>query len=132
MNAMVAACDGNLALCVRKPSLRVIEGGLSQHAKATPTRINAMTLIVVIMVLLALVWYATDRHAEAKAQSILGTVDCETIVVGKGDTLWQIADTRHVEGCTTARVVRFIREVNALDTAMLHEGDLITVPQSVS
>jgi len=48
--------------------------------------------------------------------------------VDEHDTLWEIAALHPVDGLSTAETVAVIRRVNALETAVIHPGQVLRVP----
>ena len=135
MSQTVYACDGSLALSVEPCRLRLVEGGLSKHGSSSRTHrsnavhANLVYVVIALMAALAITWYATDCFARMHAERMLDETACETIIVGEGDTLWGIAESRQIDGCTTEQVVRHIRQINGLESSMLREGSSLRVPR---
>jgi hypothetical protein len=76
-----------------------------------------------LVLALGVVWGAASVAGEQP-----GTPEStRTVVVGYGDTLWDIADEAATDGDTGAMVER-IERLNALDSGMLVAGQQIRVP----
>ena len=76
-----------------------------------------------LVLALGVVWGAASVAGEQP-----GTPEpTRTVVVGYGDTLWDIADAAATDGDTGAMVER-IERLNALDSGMLVAGQKIRVP----
>lgn len=52
----------------------------------------------------------------------------ESVIISKGDTLWDIAEEYKAEGQKTERMIDTIREINGLKTANIRAGESIIVP----
>lgn len=76
-----------------------------------------------LVLALGVVWGAASVAGEKP-----GTPEpTRTVVVGYGDTLWDIADEAATDGDTGAMVER-IERLNALDSGMLVAGQKLRVP----
>lgn len=53
-----------------------------------------------------------------------------TVTVGESGTLWEIAAAHPIPGLATAETVALIRSANALDSGLVHAGQVLQVPAS--
>ena len=83
--------------------------------------------LIIMGVLLATV-IIRDLCASRRVSLATEAVSYEQIVVREGDTLWDIANTHAIDGCSTSDVVHLLRDVNDLDDGMLSVGEQILVP----
>jgi hypothetical protein len=100
-------------------------------AQPTQVRLTRRGRLVVflgalaVVLLLGVFWgagsVATDRPGQPEPTEI--------VLVGEGETLWDIAATVSTDGETGAMVER-IQRMNALDSGMLTAGQKIRVPAS--
>lgn len=151
------ACEGNLALSVTEPRLRVIEGGGRQGAsprrdsshqkvasvagQAKPSarqnpsarKRQAVCLMASLMLvtMIAVTWRVSDIVAQHRIDAALAQATFSTVTVMPGDSLWNIAERNPVEGCSTSDLVRCIRDVNEIDDACLQTGMRLSVPHSM-
>jgi hypothetical protein len=111
-----------------RPKFTVIEGGLRRRESRRSDVVAVAAMALVAFAVFAGAWLATNRVAEARVQSAFEATSYETVTVTSGDSLWSIAESHPVEGCSTQEVVRHIREENALESASLSVGTRLTVP----
>lgn len=137
-------CAGSLALDAPRPRLRVIEGGLSaapartarpqagacRAAHGARSRAQLAILAVAALAMVLATWRYVDGARSARVAAALAAARYEEVVVVQGDTLWSIAESHPVEGCSTAELVRGIREANGLTGAGLGAGTRLSVPVS--
>lgn len=129
-------CEGTAALRPQRPTLTLIEGGLSAREGRTPVTSSALlprqlaaflasgALVIALAVLAS--WLSDAAIASAMpAPSALAV---EEVVVMPGDTLWGIAEGRAVDGMTTSALVSWIEERNDLAGSTLAPGQRIVVP----
>lgn len=116
-----------------KPQFRVIEGGAACRSQATRfsarERLVYAVAAILLMCALAFTWLLSDLHTQHRVQEALSNVSYELIVVHPGDTIWDIAQSHPVEGCSTQELARHLRAINSLEDANLAVGMRISVPQ---
>ena len=85
-------------------------------------------LVVFTLALLVVLGLGTLLGARSVASEHPGTPEpTRVVMVGSGDTLWQIAAGLADDGDVRAMIDR-IEELNALDTAMVTAGQRLRVP----
>ena len=85
-------------------------------------------LVVFTLALLVVLGLGTLLGARSVASEHPGTPEpTRVVMVGSGDTLWQIAADLADDGDVRAMIDR-IEELNALDTAMVTAGQRLRVP----
>ena len=94
-------------------------GRRAPHA-FTPTEIAVLALIGVALCAAAV--------SPAIRGPRPGPASYASVTVDDRDTLWNIAADHPVDGLSTADTVAVIREVNGLDSAVIHPGQVLTVP----
>lgn len=122
--------DASYALAYDRPKFKVIEGGLNRHEARRCDVIGVVAMAVVALVVFTGAWLVTDRMTEARVQNAFGASSYETITVVNGDSLWSIAESHPVSGCTTQQVVSHIREENGLESSYLVAGAKLVVPSA--
>jgi Tfp pilus assembly protein FimV len=100
------------ALSVARPSVRLTRRG------------RLVVFGLALLAVLALGLLLTPGSSATKSAE-----PTETVMVGSGETLWQIADEVAAPGETSAMVQHLI-ELNDLDSAMLIAGQELRVPAS--
>lgn len=97
-----------------------------------PERLAWALIIASVLVALFVVWAAACRIAEINRGN---EYTYATVVIQKGDTLWDIAVQYGPKGWDPRTTVHHIAEVNQLSPqsyAKLQPGDRITVPISLN
>lgn len=85
-------------------------------------------LVVFTLALLVVLGLGTLLGARSVASEHAGTPEpTRVVMVGSGDTLWQIAADLADDGQVRAMIDR-IEELNALDSAMVSAGQRLRVP----
>ena len=90
------------------------------------TRRGRLTITLLVVALLALAMIATAASSEATDEPGQ-PVPTRTVVVGSGDTLWDIAADLAAPGGTQA-MVHEIERLNSLSSVSLDAGQRIEVP----
>ena len=114
----------------------VIEGGCNKSGKArraslfNSQNVALLSVSLILIFALAAMWRWSDRCAAARVEDAFSSISYETITVMPGDTIWQIAETHPVQGCTTYEVVRHIAEANELPKGPLSVGLSLVVPNA--
>lgn len=132
-NYQSTACVYNeMTAFVPSAGFRVIEGGLSASkrgfARSVKEQLVAGWAIALVLITLTVAWQISDATISRKTQLALSQARCETVVVHPGDTLWGLAQSHGTGSCDTREVVRYIREINGLDSACLEAGMELRVP----
>jgi len=130
----IARTNGSLALDNSGSALRVIEGGLrarqrQQHTAMAQAKVFCVALVMVLAV--GAFWRHIDIAAQKNREQHLSEASTEVITVMPGDSLWNIAATHPVSGCTTSQVARHIASANGLDSNLLTVGMQLEVPQTI-
>ena len=131
--ALARSYDLSVAPSTTKPQFRVIEGGASHASQAARftarERLVYGVAAVLLMCMLAFTWRLSDLRTQHRVQEALANVSYELIVVHPGDTIWDIAQSHPVEGCSTQELARHLRSINNLEDANLTVGMRLNVPQ---
>ncbi len=150
-------CEGSLALSNdERPRFRVIEGGLmssSARSKGAPAasasmraaspslelapsllrhrQLVIMLAATLVMIMVAGSWLLGDLRARSRVNDAMAQAARETVTVMPGDSLWHIAETHPVKGCTTSQLVSYITSANDLEGASLAVGTILTIPSGL-
>lgn len=127
-------------------TLEVIAGTAPQHVEqlqkprpdAAPSRTSLcapMSLVVARALFIASALPVSVCAIPLGVQAIsarLGAVATPSIQVDvePGDSLWSLAREYPIAGLSTNEVVNRIRELNDLDSSLLHPGEQLMVPQA--
>ena len=118
-----------------RPRLRVIEGGRSNrgsqsvHAKlSVRERFIAYAFVISAVCSLCGVWRLVDMRTQTRVAEALAAASSQDVIVHPGDTLWGLAESHPVPGCTTSEVVHAICATNHIEDACLSVGMTISVP----
>ena len=137
-------CDGSNALSPEYNGLILLEGGLStagcasapstsnrQHSRGPVSLLNVLFVfgVVASLVVASLV---RDSMILSAAVQALDQTSTETVIVASGDTVWGIAESHTVEGCTTSQVVDWIESHNDLDGGLINAGQELVVPAATN
>ena len=127
---------GTSAIKYRPSHFNVIEGG-KKASVASPERptpvvfgIQLKTVIVTAACVLAvaMISYFAQAYASQSRDAALSSTKLETIHVLEGESLWSIAESYPVSGCSTKDVANYIIEKNNLSDSMLQVGQSLNVP----
>lgn len=140
-NSMTYQTSGTAALAPRKNAFTVHEGTRSRQrgvrAEASKReqlsllqKLESVLIIGLVLAALGLTLHLGSLNAAARFQGLLDTVPSTTITVRSGDSLWELAEEHAPEGMSTDTAVRWIREKNNLDTALIVAGQVLMVPAS--
>ncbi|RVU98361.1 LysM peptidoglycan-binding domain-containing protein [Coriobacteriales bacterium OH1046] len=140
-NSIAYQANGTAALKARECAFAVYEGARIRQRRARPeaspqTRLSLFqkfeTALIIGLVLaaLGLVLRLGSLSAAARFQSQLDAMPSTSITVHSGDSLWELAEAHAPEGMGTDSAIRWIREKNGLDTALIHAGQVLVVPAS--
>lgn len=122
------------------PVFRVIEGGRRGHEAARSRSVHGAAHlgareallglfgVALVLVTLASAWRISDALVSARAHDAPAGCSSAAVTVLPGDSLWLIAERHPVSGCTTAELVRHIKEANHLSTSALSAGMVLDVP----
>lgn len=142
VNASCCACartEGSLALASSgSPRLVLIQGGAGHPSRdgrplptaSLPLRESLALVLCGLLVILALAVVSSlvsARAARASAAAI-SERDELLVMVGEGDTVWEIAEDHPVEGVTTQELVTWISARNGLSGEPLDLGQRLVVP----
>jgi len=95
-----------------------------RRQRALRTRFNLVLLAVCSLIVVVVALLAVRAFASTGADS----VECQQVVVEKGDTLWTIAQ-RHAAPTQDIRALVYqIRKLNRLESACIYPGQLLMVP----
>lgn len=140
--SMAYQTNGTAALVPRRNVFTVHEGARSCQRRRTYAKtstreqltlfqkLEAALVIGLMLVALGLVLHLRSLESAAQFQSLLDTVPSTTITVRSGDSLWELAEEHAPEGMGIDTAVRWIREKNRLDTALIVAGQDLVVPAS--
>ncbi|MDT9593678.1 LysM peptidoglycan-binding domain-containing protein [Nocardioides zeae] len=95
------------------------------HGSVRLTRRGRMVVVALGLGLMLLLGVLLTTTSAATDEAVPSTT--ETIRVGSGDTLWDIASERSGDA-GVQEVIDDIRALNAMDTAELQAGQLLVVP----
>jgi len=100
-----------------------------RRSAAAPTRLTRRGRLVVTTLFLVLAFALSVAYGSRSAASGEGGEPIPTtrVVVGEGDTLWEVA-AGVAEPGQTRSMMRRIMELNALSTATLQNGQVLDVP----
>lgn len=140
-HATLPAFDGTAALSAGPARLVLLEGGLGRAGRdaARPpraprtrplTRAQEVALVgCAALVVLALVLASSvaDTLLATGVSDRLSELPTSTVVVGRGDTLWEIAE-KSAPGEDARAVVAWIQEANGLEGGLLVPGQELVVP----
>lgn len=90
------------------------------------TRRGRLTLLVLLVGLAFALVNVFGNHSAATGEAG-EPVETRTVVVGDGDTLWEIAADVAEPG-ETREMIHYIQELNALPSVSLQRGQKIAVP----
>ena len=115
---------------VDQPVKRVRQHRRAQSAqKAVLYHQYALLLCTCVLALVvALAWIAVDHAHTAQVDEAFAHTTYQTATVMPGTTLWSLAESHPVEGCSTREVVAHIRAINHLESASLSVGMQLQVP----
>ena len=144
VNASCCACartEGSLALAPSGgPRLVLIQGGASHQARvdrplpaASLTLGESFALVLcglLVILSLAVVSSLVSARAERVSAAAISEREELVVVVGEGDTVWDIAEGHPVEGVTTRELVTWINARNGLSGEPLGLGQRLVVPGS--
>lgn len=85
-------------------------------------------LILVFGLVLSLVLGSMACARMSYMEQLFSSTDTQKVVVREGDSLWNLAESYAVEGISTKYLVEFIMDVNDLESAELHPGDVLYLP----
>ena len=94
----------------------------STHYSRSGLRALALGLLLVLLVGVML-WLLQPQAVNASGPS-----ETTTVVVGPGDTLWEIADQLAPDGADLRLVVRELVAVNQLESKVLRPGQVLAFP----
>ena len=86
-----------------------------------------LALMVTLLIVSMVVWTATALHSEASGDA--GTV-AVTVVVGTGETIWDIAAEYLPAGENTHGYVARVLRYNDIDAASVAPGTVLQLPRS--
>jgi hypothetical protein len=86
-----------------------------------------LALVVTLIIVSMAVWTATALHSEASSDA--GGV-AATVVVGTGETVWDIAASYVPEGETAHGYVARVLRYNDIDAAAVVPGTVLQLPRS--
>ena len=137
-SAALPAIDGTAALAARPRRLVLIEGGRGQGLapRARSASAGSLSLLqsarflacgafVILAVLIACL--IADPLAVARANAAIDELPVESVVVGTGDSLWNIAE-RSGADAPTSDVVSWIQERNGIEGGLIVPGQTLVVP----
>ena len=128
------AFDTDQATAAHHEPFKVIMGGkVAQNssrceAPVLQHQLAVFTALLALVVVLAGVCHLSDCMAAARVADALDGCVQTTVTVMPGDSLWHIAETHAVKGCSTAELVRHIEDTNHLESAQLSVGMQLQVP----
>lgn len=142
VNASSCACartEGSLALASSgRPRLVLIQGGAGRPAREdrpprttslTPGESLALVLCGLLVILaLAVVSSLVSARAAHTSAAAISERDELVVMVGEGDTVWDIAEDHPVKGVTTQELVTWISARNGLSGDPLALGQRLVVP----
>lgn len=110
-----------------KPSRRAVPEHMVAHRRSLSPAVATVLIVALLVSVVAIGFTSVLGRAQAHSEAVAG-IHTETIEVVSGDSLWNIAAERPVEGLTTQETVDFIRDANGLDVSMLTAGMELEVP----
>lgn len=138
---MTFSTEGSSALAPEPmPKLVLIEGGKRtvpegvsrQCGSPVRSRGNASAIAYLIAGLLAIlvaaIFASVSSTAYSESWSILAGVGSEIVDVRSGDSLWSIASSHSVDGCSTDAVIQWIKANNHLSNSNISAGQQLIVP----
>ena len=142
VNASCCDCartEGSLALASSgSPRLVLIQGGAGRTDRAgrplptgpLPLRESLALVLCGLLVILSLAAVSSLVSAQAARASAAAISERDELVVmvGEGDTVWEIAEDHPVEGVTTQELVTWISARNGLSGEPLGLGQRLVVP----
>lgn len=78
-------------------------------------------MVLTVFVIQPRIFGAAARHSDA------GYVQ---VIVGPGDTVWDLARDHGPDGVDLRRIIYAIKEANELDTFVIHPGQTLNIPAS--
>jgi hypothetical protein len=106
------------------------DGIVNARQKARSKRL-AICLSVMFVLFSALSLGIDSRNALV-AHDALSSQQSVVVTVGKGDTLWGIAQSHSVAGASTNDVLAWIKNQNHLATSSIQAGQTLIVPSGLS
>ena len=112
-----------------------VEGSLNlpSHKESVPRAPESRTLLVVSIITILVLLFASLKLEQAKERKVfhtLDTVPTKTITVCAGDSRWAIASAHPVKGVSTQELVSWLMDENDLSSAVLALGQSLTVPET--
>ncbi|WP_346695972.1 LysM peptidoglycan-binding domain-containing protein [Thermophilibacter mediterraneus] len=136
-HATLPAFDGTAALSAGPARLVLLEGGLGRAGRdaarpprAPRTRAQEVALVgcaALVVFALVLASSVADKLLATGVSDRLSELPASTVVVGQGDTLWEIAE-KSAPGEDARAVVAWIQEANGLEGGLLVPGQELVVP----
>lgn len=138
---MTFSTEGSSALAPEPaPKLVLIEGGKRkipegasrQGNSPVRSRVNvsllAYLLAGLLAILVAAIFASVSSTAYSQSRSILAGASSEIVDVRSGDSLWSIASSHSVDGCSTEAVIQWIKASNHLSNSNISAGQQLIVP----
>ena len=110
-----------------KPTCRSVSGHMVAPRRSLSPAVATVLIVALVVSVFAIGFASVLGRARAHSDAI-ASIQTETIEVASGDSLWNIAAERPVEGLTTQETVDFIRDANGLEVSMLSSGMELDVP----
>ena len=88
--------------------------------------------MIFILLVVVGVWFGSSLYHSSKVSAASENTlhkYYKSIQVEKGDSLWSIAQEYNTHNTkTTKAYIKEVKEINNLDSSMIHEGEYLTVP----
>lgn len=138
--------DGNTALQpTATPRFVLLEGGAAGHDRsrsypeprwsaretaAAPAHmpVSAVLFVLAVAVVLGIALTGLNAFATNAREAAFAGVPTASVSVCAGDSLWGLASEHAVDGASTQDVVKYIEQVNGLDSATIVPGETLIVP----
>jgi NAD/NADP transhydrogenase alpha subunit len=113
----------------RVPPARRVPRAARRARRLRPTLLarRLLALVITLVIVSMVVWTATALHSEASSDA--GVV-AATVVVGAGETVWDIAANYVPAGETAHGYVARVLRYNDIDAAAVAPGTVLQLPRS--